>query len=323
MTHTPVLVHEILDLFNPQSSSVLLDVTLGMGGHTQAFLDAAPGSRVVGLDADEHALEQAKKNLAAYGSRVTYLNANFAQLKDSIQGGGIVQPSTLHSHPPFTHILFDLGVGSHQLADTKRGYSFRAAGPLRMRYGLPARVPAYLRALNRLERVLGYQPEADDIVARLPAADIAEVIRFYGEERYAGRISQAIKRAAPIRDAAALAACVTQVVPGRYRHARLHPATRTFLALRLAVNRELEALQAALPQALDMLAPRGRLAVISFHSLEDRLAKLFFRHVARADYAQLLTKKPLQPAPSELAANSRARSAKLRSLVKTETARAP
>lgn len=316
MTHTPVLVHELLELFNPQSSNRLLDATLGTGGHTQAFLDSTPNSTAVGLDADERSLAPAKQNLSAYGNRVTYLHANFAHLKDSVQGGGILPPQ-------FTHILFDLGVGSHQLADSSRGYSFRATGPLIMRYGTPALVPAHLSVLNWLERRLGYQPDAADIIARLPAEDLADLIRFYGEERYAGRISQAMKRSPPMSGAAALAARVAEAVPGPARHTRLHPATRTFLALRLAVNRELEALQAVLPQALDLLAPGGRLAVISFHSLEDRLVKHYFRHVARLRRVRLLTKKPLRPTPPEIAANPRARSAKLRALEKTEAARAP
>lgn len=311
MTHTPVLVHEVLKLFDPHPGSRLLDATLGTGGHTRAFLAAAPPSAtVVGLDADQQALQLARKELAPYDGRVTYIHANFAHLKDSVTGGGILPPL-------FTHILFDLGLGSHQLADNERGYSFRTPGPLRMRYGLPALVPAQLPSLNWLERRLGQQPEVSDLIARLTAEQLTELIRHYGEERYAQRIANAIKQPPPLSDAAVLAERIAMAVPPHARHTRLHPATRTFLALRLAVNRELEALDSALPQAVSLLASKGRIIVISFHSLEDRLGKHYFRQAQQAGLVAILTKKPLRPAADEVTANPRARSAKLRAAEKT------
>ncbi|MBI4021945.1 MAG: 16S rRNA (cytosine(1402)-N(4))-methyltransferase RsmH [Candidatus Andersenbacteria bacterium] len=310
MTHTPVLVHAVLKLFDPRPGSRLLDATLGTGGHTRAFLAAAPQSEIVALDADHAALEQARQELEPSAGRVTYIHANFAHLKDSVIGGGILPPL-------FTHILFDLGLGSHQLADSERGYSFHTSGPLRMRYGLPALVPAQLPLLNWLERRLGHQPEVADLIARLTAEQLTELIRHYGEERYARSIAQAIKQPPPLRDAAALAERIVLSVPPRARHTRLHPATRTFLALRLAVNRELEALQCALPQAVSLLEPQGKVAVISFHSLEDRLVKHYFRQAQVAGLVTILTKKPLRPARREVTANPRARSAKLRAAVKT------
>lgn len=314
-----------MHLLQPKPGDVLLDATVGQGGHAQAYLDAtAPDGKVVGLDADAQALTQAKENLAKVGERVQFLNQNFASLthsinsgstpsqveglKDSLTGGGIV-PSR------FSHILFDLGLGSHQLADKSRGFSFASHGPLVMAYGELKQLPlSQLQPLNWLEKKLGYPPDAADIIQFLSEGELSELIRHYGEERYASRIARALKRTPPLTSAQALAQVIAGAVPATYEHGRINSATRTFQALRLAVNRELEALQAALPQAVALLHPGGVLAVISFHSLEDRIVKNFFRD--HKDALEILTIKPITATDEEISRNPRSRSAKLRAVRK-------
>jgi len=350
--HVPVLVTEVLGQLQPVSGDILLDATIGHGGHAKAYLDrTAPGGRVVGLDADAEALAKAEHNLAGYGSRVQLIHANFAQLNDAarslnsikgVEGGGIIteEKSTFQTKPlgdteqgansqtKFSHMLFDLGIGSHQLADTRRGFSFTGRESLAMRYGDIDTLPvAQLESLNRLERELNRLPDVPDLLQRLKVAELAEVFRTYGEERYANHIAQAVHSGPLPETAAVLAEQISQAVPGSYRHGRIHPATRCFQALRLAVNRELEALQAALPQAVELLAPGGTIAVISFHSLEDRIVKHFFRQLSgkcvcppeqpectcsRQAVLEIKTRKPIQATESEQKRNPRARSAKLR-----------
>ncbi len=307
-----------MNVFSPTPASHLLDATVGHGGHTRAYLEGTSAdSTAVGLDADREALKMAAENLAEFGNRVQLVCANFANMKDSLLGGGILpHPPTGGSPPLFHHILFDLGIGSHQLADPNRGFSFASGAELGMAYGeLAALPPAKVAALNALQNHRGYLPDVSDILSGLTAADLAEVIRFYGEERYAERIARALKQSLPISSAKELAHLITDAVPGSYEHGRIHPATRTFQALRIATNRELEALEVALPQALDLLLPQGVLAVISFHSLEDRIVKNFVRQ--HKDALEILTKKPTRAGQAEIQRNPRSRSAKLRAARKT------
>lgn len=312
--HIPVMVAEVLKLFSPHSGDILLDATLGLGGHAKAFLEAtSPSGRVVGMDQDPAALKEAKKVLADFGERVTYIQGNFAYLKDSAIGGGILNPGD--KKPPFTHVLFDLGIGSHQLSDATRGFSFQNDGPLSMRYGatnvLP---PANLEWLNVLERRLGKLPDASDIVAYSSADDLADILFTYGEERYSRRIARVVTSLHPRPTTARqLAEAIERSVPSSYERGRIHPATRSFQALRLAVNRELESIRAALPQAVELLAPGGVLAVLSFHSGEDRIVKQFMRALPDTER---LTKRPLRATPEEVAHNPRARSALLRAIRK-------
>lgn len=275
----------------------MLDGTLGLGGHAQAFLEAsAPTGTVVGVDSDSAALAHAQQQLARYGDRVTYLTNNYSQLTVSGQ---------------FTHMLLDLGVGSHQLADTKRSFSFHSTGPLTMRYGTGTHLPpANLQPLQYLEGRLGFPPDVPDLLRGLKEDELALVLRHYGEERYAVRIAAALKKSPLPRSGIALAKRIRAAVPTTYEHGRLHPATRTFQALRLAVNRELEALHIALTRSLTLLTPNGLLTVISFHSLEDRIVKNFFK--THKTVFEILTKKPIRPSPTEIRHNPRARSAKLR-----------
>ena len=325
--HQPVLVSEVLEQFEPQPGDNLLDATIGHGGHAKQYLEiTAPDGTVVGLDADVTAAEVARRNLAAYQGRVNIIVGNFASLKDLVIGGGMLLRSPEANEPrealrakwgqppSFKHVLFDLGIGSHQLADPTRGFSWKSESSLAMRYGQTAAYPeAELESLNHLERRIGFAPDVPQIIAGLTADELTELIRHYGEERYSGRIAQRIKdNQKQLSSSQALAEVIAAAVPGKYRHGRINPATRTFLALRLAVNRELECLRAALPQAVELLKPNGAIAVISFHSLEDRIVKHYFR-----DNPELLvlTKKPIIASAEEISRNPRSRSAKLRAAV--------
>lgn len=295
--HQPVLIAELLKLWQANPGDRLLDGTLGVGGHARAFLEAtAPTGTVVGFDADERAVSQARQNLVSFGERVACHVGNYSRL--SVEG-------------QFSHALLDLGMGSHQLADPTRSFSFQSAGPLTMQYGQASELPpAEIQPIQYLEARLGYPPNVPDLVQGLKVDELALLIRHYGEERYAFRIASALKRSPPPATGVAVAERIREAVPTTYEHGRLHPATRTFQALRLAVNRELEALQLALPHIIKLLKPGGVLTVISFHSLEDRIVKNFFK-THRSEFT-ILTKKPIRPAPEEIQQNPRARSAKLR-----------
>ena len=311
LDHVPVLVAEILAHFQPVSGDRLLDVTLGQGGHAEAYLTrSAPAGTVVGVEADAAALTVARERLKPFGQRVTLCQGNFANMKEVLREEGVVQ----QVNGTFHHILFDLGIGSHQLADSRRGFSFAGETSLSMRYGGTASLPsAQVASLNRLERRLGHLPDVADILRHTSEAELAEIIYTYGEERFRGRIARALHRPPYPASSRDMAARIEKAVPRHYRTGRLHPATRTFQALRLAVNRELEALAAALPQAYDLLVPSGILAIVSFHSLEDRIVKQTFRDF-RQKGAHILTRKPISASEHELASNPRARSAKLRVL---------
>lgn len=315
--HIPVLLSEVLLQLSPTAHTVLIDATLGHGGHSRAYLEADSATSVIGLDADQEALDTAGEILKEFKERVTLVHSNFAQLKTAV-------PENTQAD----HILFDLGIGSHQLADSKRGFTFEGAGALTMRYGdqtgLP---PADFEPLNTLERRIGYLPDVEDIVTGLSERDLAQLIRIYGEERMAGRVATAIQADPLPQSNAELTDRIARALPARYERGRIHPATRTYQALRLAVNRELESLKVALPQAVDLLKPGGRLAVISFHSLEDRIVKQFFRAQAKTCICppeqpvctcnteprlEIITKKPIVATEGEVGTNPRSRSAKLR-----------
>lgn len=279
--HAPVLVAEVVAFLDPRPGKTFLDATVGTGGHAEALLSRGAG--VVGIDRDPEALALARERLAPFGDRATLLRGNFRDLQSLLAPLGL---------PPLDGALFDLGVSSLQLDSPGRGFSFSADGPLDMRMDPDG------------------PTTAADLVNGLPERDLARILFEYGEERYARRIARAIARARPILTTGELASLVARVYPpGRHR---IHPATRTFQALRIAVNDELSALQKALPAALSLLRPGGVLCVISFHSLEDRIAKRFLRTEALAGRVEVLTKKPVTPGEKELLRNPRARSAKLR-----------
>lgn len=275
-----------------------MDATVGGGGHARGLLESSsPDGRLLGVDADPMAISLARHSLAKYGERAILVNGNFADLKEI---------AARHGFCPVDGILMDLGLSSSQLEQAERGFSFQLEGPLDMRFN-----PKRGRT-------------AADLVNTLPEDQLADILRRYGEEPRARRIARAIVAHRPICTTTELAEIVQRAVA---RRRRIHPATRAFLGLRIAVNQELEALTRVLPQAVELLAPGGRLAVISFHSLEDRIVKNFFRDQARGcicppdlpvcvchhqPVLEVLTKKPLRPSEAEVRRNPRSRSARLR-----------
>jgi len=297
--HLPVLPAEVLRVLHPAGRRLLVDCTLGPGGHAEALLDAAgPDARLLGIDLDETQLQRARKNLARFGGRVRLFHANFADISEVLAEAGERQADLL---------LADLGVASSQLDEADRGLSFAADGPLDMRFD------------RRSPRT------AADLVNRLSAVELADLIYAGGEERYSRRIARAIVAARKqnrIERTLELARIVVAAVPPAARKARrgVHPATRTFQALRVAVNRELDSLERLLEQLPGVLAPGGRAGVLSFHSLEDRRVKRCFARLAERQEATVLTKKPITAEAQEIDRNPRSRSAKLRAIEKTQTA---
>jgi 16S rRNA (cytosine1402-N4)-methyltransferase len=281
--HVPVLAQEIIEWLRPEPGRTIVDGTLGGGGHARLLAEAVnPGGMVIALDRDPAAVERAKIELS--GLPVRALHSNYSDLPELLETESVGQVDG---------ILLDLGLSSDQLADGERGFSFQSEGLLDLRFDPTRGDPAW------------------KLVERLSAEHLADLIYKYGEERHSRRIGRRIaetRRAAPIRTAAELARIVRASVP-RSRDERIDPATRTFQALRIAVNEELKWLEVALRRFPDCLKPGGRMAVISFHSLEDRLVKESFRDDARL---QVLTRRPLRPTEQETFVNPRSRSAKLR-----------
>ena len=292
--HEPVMATEVMNMFTTIESGIVVDATFGGGGHTRQLL-ARGGVTVIGIDRDP----DAAANTADLGDEFRFAQGTFGNLEQILDDEQV---------PAIDGVLFDLGVSSHQLDQPTRGFSYRSPGPLDMRMGSESLT-------------------ADEIVNEWSEADIAHVIRRYGEERFAGRIARSICKARPISDTATLAEIVKQAIPAATRQTGGHPAKRTFQALRIAVNDELGELERGLDAALARLAPGGRCVVISYHSLEDRIVKQRFAAAATgcvcppelpvcacdnvAD-VRLITRKPLRPSDAEIERNPRARSAKLR-----------
>jgi 16S rRNA (cytosine1402-N4)-methyltransferase len=287
------MLKEVLAWLQPMAGGVYLDGTVGDGGHSLAILEASgPDGRLIGLDRDAAAMAEAGQRLLPFGNRVTLIQADFREAGRIVTGMGIQR---LHG------AVLDLGVSSRQLDTAARGFSFMSEGPLDMRMDL------------RESRT------ASDLVNRLPEPELVRLLFDYGEERYARRIARAIVRRrerGPILTTQALVDVIRGAVPPIYLRGRLHCATRTFQALRITVNRELEDLAVALRQLADRLLGGGRLVVLSFHSLEDRIVKQTFRELGKGEEAgyAVLTKRPVNPSAEECADNPRARSAKLRVL---------
>ena len=290
------MMDAVLGLLEPAARSMILDCTAGLGGHSGALLAAAPeDARAILIDVDEENLRRARRRLEGFGSRVRFFHANFGDVRDVLAAAGVERVDCL---------LADLGVASSQLDDPERGLSFQASGPLDMR-------------LDRSRDLT-----AATIVNTYDEQDLADLIYAYGEERFSRRIARAIvleRKQNTIDTTDRLAAVVTSAVPAMARASRhgVHPATRTFQALRIAVNQEMENLERLLAALPDVLTVGGRAAVISFHSLEDRQVKQAFANWASSGGARLLTKKPLQSDDAETRANPRSRSAKLRGIEKT------
>jgi 16S rRNA (cytosine1402-N4)-methyltransferase len=275
--HVPVLPQEALEGLNIQPGRLYLDATVGGGGHSRLILQADPSVKLVAVDQDERAIAAARSNLSEFTDRVTFWHGNFSNF-DS-QGKS------------FDGILADLGVSSAQVDIPERGFSFRHEAPLDMRMDQ------------------GQDLTAADIVNHWDETDLANLIYTYGEERLSRRIARKILEQRPFQTTTELAEAIFCCVPRKYRYGRIHPATRTFQALRIAVNHELEVLDTLLQKAPDWLVPGGRLAIISFHSLEDRMVK---HALKQSPYLKVITKKPIMAGEDELERNPRSRSAKLR-----------
>lgn len=305
--HTPVMITEVVGFLNCRPGGVYVDGTVGGGGHARAILEAI-GKRgiLICIDRDEEALFRAKEHLKDFSSQVVFVKDNFMRIKDILSQRQIGQVNG---------ILLDLGVSTHQLLSRERGFSFSVDGPLDMR-------------MDRSERLT-----AHTVVNTFPEEELKEIIKTYGEERWASRIASAIvdrRAVAPISSTTELAELVAGVVPSSTGgKSPIHPATRTFMALRIYVNGELDALKQGLFGAMGCLGAGGRLVVITFHSLEDRLVKETFRAASRSCHCppgipvctcggksdfSLITKRAIRPSSGEVEKNPRARSAKLRAL---------
>ena len=303
--HVPVMLDQVAALLGPAlaaDGAVLLDVTLGRAGHTRALLAAYPGLMVIGVDADLTAIEESRAALGADAGRVTLVHSFYDEIPAIVAAAGL---------DSVQGVLFDLGVSSPQLDDRERGFAYSYDAPLDMRMDQSAELTA------------------EEIVNRYPAAELARVLRDYGEERFARRIADALVRErsrAPVTSTSRLSEIVRDSIPAAARRTGGHPAKRTFQALRIEVNGELAVLGRALPAALDLLSVGGRIAVLAYHSLEDRVVKRALAGAAadttppglpvplpeRGPQFRLLTRGAMRPTPEELTANPRAASARLR-----------
>jgi 16S rRNA (cytosine1402-N4)-methyltransferase len=299
LPHQPVLYHEVLDVIKPTTCKDYLDGTLGAGGHAEGILNAsAPEGRLLGLDLDKDAITIAKQRLAPFGDRITIHQAAYQEAPMVLEKIGWRK---------LDGILLDLGVSSMQIDRADRGFSFMKDSPLDMRFEQ------------------GTGKTAGDLVNALSVDELRDILWHFGEERYSKRIARAIIAARPIRTTLELAEAVQRAVPGY--ESQIHPATRTFQALRIATNHELEVLGSALPQLVECLKVDGIIVVISFHSLEDRIVKQFFKKESQdcicppkqpictcghTASLKIITKKPIGPTDDEIESNPRARSAKLR-----------
>jgi len=306
--HHPVMVERVVELLRPRQGGVYLDATLGLGGHAERLLAASgPDGRVIGIDRDPAALALARERLAGEGERLLAVAASFVDLAEVAARAGA---DTVDG------VLYDLGVSSLQLDEPARGFSYRADAPLDMRMDPTSGVTAA------------------EVLNTYPRAELARILREYGEDRHAGRIARFIdeaRRRRPVQTTGQLVELIKAAVPAAARRTGPHPARRAFQALRIEVNHELDALRASLPQAVDLLAPGGRLVVLSYHSLEDRIVKRALNAAAGRDdqtpprlpvavrppaRVAVLTRRPETPTAAEVAANPRAESAKLRAAEK-------
>ncbi len=282
--HFPVMREEVLRLLDPRPEGIYLDATAGLGGHTAAIAARLSSGRVIACDRDGESLELARQNTAGFEDRIIFRRAAFSELRAVLAELGIEKVDG---------VLADLGASRYQLTDPERGFSFSADGPLDMR-------------MDRSQRL-----RAAEIVNTSAEKALADLLFQFGQERRARRIARAIVRARPITSTLHLARVVEQAAP---RTGRLHPATKTFMALRIAVNRELDELDQLLATAPEITKPQGIIVVISFMSLEDTRVKRAFQALARAGRARILTKHVLRPSEQEVRANAASRSARLRAL---------
>jgi len=306
--HIPVLLDEIIDILNPQNGEVFVDCTLGGGGHSKEIVKRIiPQGHLIGIDQDTNALAAAQANLIDYLDNVTFVHSNYENLENIL---------TEYSPEGIDGILFDLGVSSHQLDEGERGFSYMQDAPLDM----------------RMDRKSTFT--AKELINTYSAEDLERIIKDYGEERWAKRIVQFIveaRKKEPIETTGQLVDIIKKAIPAGARREGPHPAKRTFQAIRIEVNRELEVLEKTIDTAVKFLKPGGRIGIISFHSLEDRIVKEKFKYLAldcicpkelpicqceKKPLIRILTKKPIIANKQELASNPRARSAKFRAAIK-------
>lgn len=295
MAHIPVLADEVIQYLDPKPNENFIDATIDGGGHTIAILEKnKPEGKVLGIDLDEKLLENLKLRIQNLnlGNRLILVNDNFANLKKITEK---------YNFKNIAGILFDLGMSSWHLEESTRGFSFRRNETLDMRFNSSQKLTA------------------KEIINNWQENEIEKILREYGEEKYSKNIARAIiqgRQKKPILTTFDLVDIIKKTVPRNYERGRIHPATRTFQALRIVINQELENLKIVLPQALEVLKEGGIIVVISFHSLEDRIVKKFFQEKAKESRLKILTKKPTRTSEEEIKINPRARSAKLRAAVK-------
>lgn len=287
--HVPVMNKEVLHHLNLRPGACVVDCTAGTGGHALEIIKAV-GSKgyVIGIDRDADSLSVAKERLKDFAGCCNFVQQDFRGIDDVLEGLGIKEVDG---------ILFDLGISSYQLDNPERGFSLKLEGPLDMRMDKTSYISAY------------------DLINSLSEKEISSILRNFGQERWHNRIAHYLvkqRERNPIESTQDLSNTVLRAVPGRYKHQRIHPATRTFQAFRIAVNRELEALEIALDKSIGLLKKGARLCVISFHSLEDKIVKEKFRSFAAQGKLKIITKKPLRPGEDEVKDNPRSRSARLR-----------
>ena len=285
--HTPVMLQEVLEWLRIKPDGIYVDATLGAGGHSQAIAERISSGRLISLDRDAQALQIARERLKTFASKVNYVLSPFSRIAEAVHELGI---------PKVDGVLADLGVSSMQLDQPERGFSFREAGPLDMRMGVSAESD---------------ELTADEIVNRWPETELANLLYREADEHDSRRIARAVVRARPIRDTAHLATIVAGSRK-QWGRQRLHPATKTFLALRIAVNREMEELGQFLSRVPATMNPQGRCVILTYHSREDRIVKEAFREADRQGTLKILTKHVVRPSEQEERANPRSRSAKLR-----------
>jgi 16S rRNA (cytosine1402-N4)-methyltransferase len=289
--HVPVMLEEVIENLKLAPGQIIVDATMGTGGHSMEILKRiTPGGRLIGIDRDESTLEICKKRLAEYEDSCEFVHANFSEIDLVLGKLGIDNVDG---------IVFDLGISTYQLKDPQRGFSFQEEGPLDMRLDKSSYISAY------------------DLVNNLNENEISDMLWSFGQERWHNRIAHLLvqeRKAAPIATTKQLANLVMRAIPHRYRKSyyRIHPATRTFQAVRIAVNRELEILEATIKKAVAILKNQARICVISFHSLEDRAIKHTFRALKADGLIDIITSKPLTPMMSEVENNHASRSSKLR-----------
>ena len=289
--HIPVMLHEVIDYLGLVPGATIVDATIGTGGHSLEILKKiTPGGKLIGLDRDENSLAVCRQRLAEFNGSFELMHSSFADLDQVLEKLGIEK---------IDGIVFDLGISTYQLKDIERGFSFQQEGPLDMRMDQSSYISAY------------------DLVNNLNESEISNILWSFGQERWHNRIARLLvsqRRIAPIATTSQLADLVMRAIPYRYRkgYYRIHPATRTFQAVRIAVNRELEILEGAVKKAVAALKEKARICVISFHSLEDRVIKHTFRALKAEGLIDIITAKPMTPVASEIAANPSSRSSKFR-----------